>query len=217
MATRSRNTEEKLSRRESILDAAEKAFIERRFDKASMGSIATSAGLSRALLYVYFRDKEDIHLGLSVRAARSLHQLMADFAAPCDTGVGAMYAIGKAYLHFYHHEKDYFRILTLSAGMRPSGPPVGEDCTDSEVDYAAVDEAILRLMIDAVQRAYDDGSLILPGSPKPVEIALYMRGSLHGLIMLQDGNGDLFDRHNVIPETWLESSLNLIARSLTPT
>jgi hypothetical protein len=42
-----------------------------------------------------------------------------------------------------------------------------------------------------------------------------MRGSLHGLIMLQDGNRSLFEAHKVTPETWLENSLNMIARSLT--
>ncbi|TNC84252.1 MAG: hypothetical protein CSH37_11630 [Thalassolituus sp.] len=215
VATRSRSTDEKRLRRESILDAAEQAFIDRRFDKASMGSIASSAGLSRALLYVYFRDKEDIHLGLSVRAAKRLLTLMADFSSPCPNGISSMYAIGQAYLYFYHNEKEYFRILTLSAGMRPSANQTGADSTDSEREYIQIDEDILELMVNAIQRAYDDRSLQLPGTPNPVEVALYMRGSLHGLIMLQDGNRSLFEAHKVTPETWLENSLNMIARSLT--
>lgn len=215
MHIRSRNKDEKLERREAILDAAELAFIEQRFDKTSMDAIARSAKLSRALLYVYFRDKEDIHVGLSVRAANTLYELMKKYVSECDKGVQEMYAIGKAYLYFYRHQQDYFRILTLSAGMRPAGKKITADSTHAEKTYAEADERILQLMVNSVEKALNDGSLILPDNASPVSIALYMRGSLHGVIMLQDGNNALFKAHNLDTEQWLEQSLNLLARGLS--
>lgn len=215
MHIRSRNKDEKLERREAILDAAELAFIEQRFDKTSMDAIARSAKLSRALLYVYFRDKEDIHVGLSVRAANTLYELMKKYVSECDKGVQEMYAIGKAYLYFYRHQQDYFRILTLSAGMRPAGKKITADSTHAEKAYAEADERILQLMVTSVQKALDDKSLALPNPLDPVSIALYMRGSLHGVIMLQDGNNALFKAHNLDTEQWLEQSLNLLARGLS--
>lgn len=214
MHIRSRNEDEKHERREAILDAAEEAFIEQRFDKTSMDAIARSAGLSRALLYVYFRDKEDIHVGLSVRAANTLYDLMHKYVSECDKGVQQMYAIGKAYLYFYRHQQDYFRILTLSAGMRPSGKKLHENSTHAEKAYAEADNRILQLMVSSVKKALNDGSLILPNETNPVSIALYMRGSLHGVIMLQDGNSELFKTNEVDTDQWLEQSLDLLARGL---
>ena len=215
MHIRSRNEDEKHERREAILDAAEEAFIEQRFDKTSMDAIARSAGLSRALLYVYFRDKEDIHLGLSARAANTLYQLMQEYVSECDKGVEEMYAIGKAYLYFYQHQQDYFRILTLSAGMRPASKQVSADSSHSEKSYAKADSQILTLMVTSVEKAFNDGSLQLANNPDPVSIALYMRGSLHGVIMLQDGNSELFKTNNLNTDQWLEQSLNLLARGLS--
>lgn len=215
MHIRSRNEDEKHERREAILDAAEEAFIEQRFDKTSMDAIARSAGLSRALLYVYFRDKEDIHLGLSARAANTLYQLMQEYVSECDKGVEEMYAIGKAYLYFYQHQQDYFRILTLSAGMRPASKQVNADSSHSEKSYAKADSQILTLMVTSVEKAFNDGSLQLANNPDPVSIALYMRGSLHGVIMLQDGNSELFKTNNLNTDQWLEQSLNLLARGLS--
>lgn len=215
MHIRSRNKDEKHERREAILNAAEQAFIEQRFDKTSMDAIARSAKLSRALLYVYFRDKEDIHVGLSVRAANTLYDLMHQYISECDKGVQQMYAIGKAYLYFYRHQQDYFRILTLSAGMRPSGKELHENSTHAEKAYADADNRILQLMVNSVEKALNDGSLELPGETSPVSIALYMRGSLHGVIMLQDSNNELFKANNLDTDLWLEQSLGLIARGLS--
>lgn len=215
MHIRSRNKDEKHERREAILNAAEQAFIEQRFDKTSMDAIARSAKLSRALLYVYFRDKEDIHVGLSVRAANTLYDLMHKYVSECDKGVQQMYAIGKAYLYFYRHQQDYFRILTLSAGMRPSGKELHENSTHAEKAYAEADNRILQLMVNSVENALNDGSLELPGETSPVSIALYMRGSLHGVIMLQDSNNELFKANNLDTDLWLEQSLGLIARGLS--
>lgn len=215
MHIRSRNKDEKHERREAILNAAEQAFIEQRFDKTSMDAIARSAKLSRALLYVYFRDKEDIHVGLSVRAANTLYDLMHKYVSECDKGVQQMYAIGKAYLYFYRHQQDYFRILTLSAGMRPSGKELHENSTHAEKAYAEADNRILQLMVNSVEKALNDGSLVLPRETSPVSIALYMRGSLHGVIMLQDSNNELFKANNLDTDLWLEQSLGLIARGLS--
>lgn len=215
MHIRSRNEDEKLERQEAILDAAEQAFIEQRFAKTSMDAIARSAKLSRALLYVYFRDKEDIHVGLSARAANALYELMQEYVDQCDVGVEKMYAIGKAYLYFYRHQQDYFRILTLSAGMRPSGKKIDTNSSHAEKSYADADHRIMKLMVNAVEKAFNDGSLVLPDNPNPASIALYMRGSLHGVIMLQDGNSELFKANNVDTEQWLEQSLNLLARGLS--
>ena len=70
-------------------------------------------------------------------------------------------------------------------------------------------------MVSSVKKALNDGSLILPNETNPVSIALYMRGSLHGVIMLQDGNSELFKTNEVDTDQWLEQSLDLLARGLS--
>lgn len=214
---RSRNSDEKLERREAILDAAEEAFIQQRFDKTSMNSIAQSAGLSRALLYVYFRDKEDIHLGLCARAADSLHQRMSQYTEKCTSGFGAMAAIGEAYLDFYYNERDYFRIITLASGLGNVKHDTVKEMTPSQQAYIAAEKRIMALMASCVQRGIEDKSVDTNVITDPMKTAMYMRGSLHGLIMLQDAGGSsLFDSEGMDRKTWLIQCKALISRAMAP-
>ena len=64
MRSRSRNDDEKLQRRNSILKAARKIILSKGYEKTTMDDIARAAQLSRGLLYVYFKDKDDIQMGL---------------------------------------------------------------------------------------------------------------------------------------------------------
>lgn len=57
---------------ERILDAAEKAFIERGVSGAGMTQIADSAGCSRGTLYRYFKTRHELHLAYIDRAARQI-------------------------------------------------------------------------------------------------------------------------------------------------
>lgn len=54
---RAENYEE---RRQELLDAAASMFAEKGFDGASMAQIANSCGVSKALLYHYYKSKEEL-------------------------------------------------------------------------------------------------------------------------------------------------------------
>ena len=62
--SRAVTTAKGLRTRETILDAAELVFSEKGYERTSMDDIARTAALSRALLYVYFKDKAAIHSGM---------------------------------------------------------------------------------------------------------------------------------------------------------
>src|SRR5512137_1659590 len=69
-----RRQEEKDRRRSEIVDAAEALYAEMGWDAITMDQVARRARLSRALLYVYFRDKADLHLALVERALDALRE-----------------------------------------------------------------------------------------------------------------------------------------------
>ncbi|MEA1976601.1 MAG: TetR/AcrR family transcriptional regulator, partial [Chloroflexota bacterium] len=60
-------TDLKQERRKQILDAAEKVFIQRGFNKARMDDIVAESGLSKGALYWYYRSKDEIILALMDR------------------------------------------------------------------------------------------------------------------------------------------------------
>ena len=63
-----RRQEEKERRRTEILDAAEQVTGSLGWDELTMDQVARRARLSRALLYVYFKDKTDLMYALCERS-----------------------------------------------------------------------------------------------------------------------------------------------------
>jgi len=69
-----RRREEKEMRRQSIVDAAEQVFAQSGFEVATMADIADQARLSRALVYFYFKDKEELALAITARGLQTLRR-----------------------------------------------------------------------------------------------------------------------------------------------
>ncbi len=58
--------DDKEARRQTILDAAERLFAEHH-ELANVADVATSAGLAKGTVYLYFQTKEEIYLALHMR------------------------------------------------------------------------------------------------------------------------------------------------------
>jgi AcrR family transcriptional regulator len=67
-----RKQKEKERRRQQILVAAKRVFSEKGFTKATIEEIAKSAELSSGTLYLYFRNKEELWVSLSLRVLQYL-------------------------------------------------------------------------------------------------------------------------------------------------
>lgn len=63
----SSQTDLKQERRKQILDAAEKVFTQRGFNKARMDDIVAESGLSKGALYWYYKSKDELILALMDR------------------------------------------------------------------------------------------------------------------------------------------------------
>src|ERR1700688_3381888 len=93
-----RREDEKERRRAEIIDAAEALYIKKGWPALTVEQVARSARLSRALVYVYFRDKEDLLFAVGERAMRLLRdRFIAAIAGPAQ-GMDQVDAIGRAYM-----------------------------------------------------------------------------------------------------------------------
>jgi TetR/AcrR family transcriptional regulator len=120
---------DKLRRREEILDAAELVFSETGANNCTMDQVAKAAGISRPLLYVYFKDRSELQLGVGVRA---LQQLLALFKAASESeklGLRKVMAIGQAYVDFAREEPFRFSVLSMceaQGAVQPSDSDLGK-------------------------------------------------------------------------------------------
>ena len=61
---RARTAEQKAQRRNAVLEAAEKFFLEVGYEAFSMSHLAKNIGLAKGTLYLYFETREEIFLTL---------------------------------------------------------------------------------------------------------------------------------------------------------
>src|SRR5271170_5992924 len=95
-----RRVEEKERRRGEILDAAEALYAKKGWDAVTMDQVARGARLSRALVYVYYRDKQELLFAIGERAMGLLRDRFAAAFAGSSLGMEKVEAIGRAYMGF---------------------------------------------------------------------------------------------------------------------
>lgn len=203
-----RRQEEKERRRAEILDAAEAVCAVVGWDDMTMDQVARKARLSRALLYVYFKDKQDLLFGLCERALGVLGQRFLEAVSRHKHGFEQMLAIGRAYVAFSQEFPVYFEVVARCEVLTPD-PEV-------ESNEAAVlhrgDQA-RGLMVSVIERGIHDGS-IRPdvGDPKVVSTVLW--GFMHGVLQLASTKANVLAHDGINMKELIDQALLMSARSL---
>lgn len=214
MSTRSRNDEEKAQRREALLNAAQAVFFKKGFENTSMDDIASEAGFSRALLYVYFNDKKDIYQSLTIRSVRALRDRMlahVDLNAP---GIDRVRQVGEAYYDFYQHEKNHFNCLSLNISLNNQSSARRNE-TRHDVNTIDVEKETMEIMVNSILAGIEDGSIDPKKVNDPLQTAMFLRGCLHGVILLQDEHGSaLIDQAKIDKHQLVNYALEHVCGSL---
>ena len=117
--------------REKILKVAERVFAAQGYDRARVDEIARQAGVNKALIYYYFKNKADMLDQLVeqiIEEGKLLHQtVLAEFRGPQDGAPPALdesvfkKALAKT-LEFLEQRKDVLNIVFMQALKSHDGP-----------------------------------------------------------------------------------------------
>ena len=190
-----RRVEEKERRRGEILDAAEALYAKEGWDLVTVDQVARGARLSRALVYVYFKDKEDILFAIGERAMSLLRDRFIAAAAGQKLGMEKIEAIGRAYMSYAFEFPHYFDFCSKFNARTGSPAPGSHDLACR----AAGDEAI-GVVVKAIECGIADGS-IRPTVGDPIMLAVTLWSFTHGLAQLAMAKGSDMARFGIgIPE-----------------
>lgn len=204
-----RRQEEKERRRAEILDATEAVAGSVGWDAMTMDEVARKARLSRALVYVYFKDKADLMFGVGERALESLRRYFAEAVSRDDSGLEQITAIGRAYVAYSREQPVYFDVVARCELVSPDTA----DIQPNEQACMQTGDAVRHLMQGAIEMGIRDGS-IRPdvGDPRAVTVCLW--GFVHGIIQLAAAKEKLLDRDGVQKPALLDQALLMARRSL---
>jgi TetR/AcrR family transcriptional regulator len=190
-----RRVEEKERRRAEILDAAEALYAKEGWDLVTVDQVARGARLSRALVYVYFKDKEDILFAIGERAMCLLRDRFMAAAAGQKLGMEKIEAIGRAYMSYAFEFPHYFDFCSKFNARSGSPEPGSHDLACR----AAGDEAI-GVVVQAIECGIADGS-VRPTIGEPIMLAVTLWSFTHGLAQLAMAKGSDMARLGIgVPE-----------------
>lgn len=197
-----RREEEKERRRAEMVDAAEELYAEVGWDDVTMERVAKSARLSRALLYVYFRDKNDLLHAITERSLLELRERFVAAAAAHAQGLDQVEAIGRAYVLFQQEKPYRFDACSRFHAHQAAGQPAEDAC-------AAASDALMQVIVNALLRGQADGS-IRKDIGKPAQVCLMLWAFTHGLIQIGINKAQEIARQGVEVPQLMESSFAML-------
>jgi TetR/AcrR family transcriptional regulator len=201
-----RREEEKERRRGEILDAAEALYIDKGWEALTVDQVARSARLSRALVYVYFRDKEDLLFAIGERAMRLLRERFVAALGTRLTGMDQIEAIGRAYIGYAHEFPHYFDFCSrFQSKSETSGAGANEGACKLMGDQ------VLGSVVQAIATGISDGS-VRSDIGDPQMFALTLWAFTHGIIQLAMVKGGDLARHGVAIPDFTDNAFVLLRR-----
>jgi len=204
-----RRQEEKERRRAQILDAAEAVAAKVGWDELTMDQVARGARLSRALVYVYFKDKVDLMYGICERALETVRQRFEEAVARHKLGLDQMLAIGRAYIAFSQEFPVYYDIKTR-CDMREVNP---SDPSPNEAACQRAGDAVFATMVGVLSTGARDGS-IRTDLGNPMLIAAVLWGFTFGVVQLASTKANVLAHHGVDTRELLDQAMLIANRSL---
>jgi AcrR family transcriptional regulator len=197
-----RREEEKERRRAEIVDAAEQLYAEVGWDAVTMDRVAKSARLSRALIYVYFQDKNDLLLAIAERALAELRERFIAAAAAHVEGLDKVQAIGRAYVLFQQEMPYRFDACSRFHAHQAAGQPTDDAC-------AAAGDAVIAVIVQALMQGQADGS-IRQDIGNPAQVCVMLWAFTHGLIQIGTNKTQEIARHGVEVSQLMEGSFAML-------
>ncbi|PLX39270.1 MAG: TetR/AcrR family transcriptional regulator [Hyphomicrobiales bacterium] len=186
-------------KRDAILDVSGKLFAERGYDGASMNQIAVVCGVSKALLYHYYANKEALLFDIIERHLQSLIEGCSKAAQTKGEPVEKLIALSTALLEAYRDADAEHKVQINDLKRLPA---------ERQEDIKELERELVRLFSDALVAAnpsLDHGSKAL----KPVTMSLFGMLNWHYLWFRPDGPISRQDYAAMATQLVVEGTKNL--------
>lgn len=179
----------KRERRTEILSAAQRVFLERGLDAATMDEIARSAGLSKGALYLYFSSKDELFLTIACELLEELNARLASLEkSPHENGREKFRSLIHAYVDFALEHQSRFQVAM--SWLRSSYSVDGG--SSLFVTYKSEIARLQNLGFQAIERGRTDGSLVFEGCSH--QFGLQLWGACFGLLSVEQHAAEISRR-----------------------
>ena len=165
------------NKRDAILKSSAKLFGKEGYERTSMAEVASACGVSKALLYHYYQNKETLLFDIINKHLMELVKVTKELARndlDADAKLGAMI---EGLLELYRDADDEHRVQITALSSLPH---------DKQEQLKALERLLVQAFSDALKQAVP--SLAEPGAPLlPVTMSLFGMLNWHYMWFRPDG------------------------------
>lgn len=164
--------------RKAISMAAEQLFMKKGIDNTSMNDIAKEAGYSKATLYVYFKNKEELVSVLVLESMQKLHEYISQALMQSNDTRECYKEICQALLKYQEEYPLYFKMVleTIDIDLQ------SEHFMPEEKETFLVGEQINDLLIEFLEKGIASGEIRSDIEIMPTIFSFW--GMVSGLIQM---------------------------------
>ncbi|KHD37079.1 AcrR family transcriptional regulator [Clostridium acetobutylicum] len=173
MGINKRKETEKLNRKISIIDAAERVFFIKGFYNATMDDVAKEAEFTKKTIYSYFTSKEEIYYEIMLRGYKILNSMNYKMLEErrSESEIQNIRMLGEVYIEFTRLHHGYFKaILEYKNNELLKNENVREELFNEVYEEG---EYSLRLLRDIIERGMEKKEIIEEYSSLDISLTLW--------------------------------------------
>lgn len=142
-----RKEREKEEKRKLIINTAKKLFSEQGFEKVSLRNIADAIEYSPTMIYLYFKDKNELLHALHIEGFKMFQQCFEESGKGIVDPWKRLEELGKVYIRFALENPDYYELMFIAGG--PMQTEITEDAWNEGLKSHSYLESVIRECMEA--------------------------------------------------------------------
>nr|NJM03757.1 TetR/AcrR family transcriptional regulator [Desulfobacula sp.] len=201
-----RKQREKEKRKIEIINAARKVFSSKGFNSSTMEEIATEAELSPGTLYLYFKNKEELHTSLSIEILKYLTDELQNVVTEKISVEEKIDRVRDVFIKVYDHDPN----ILINLFHLQSGETL-QNLSDEVLQQIKIYSAMAHgAIINVIKDGIEQGIFI---DEHPVALADVLWASYAGIVLWVDSKRLLNDQKDFVKPT-LKTAFAVISRGL---
>lgn len=206
----SKRLENKIKKRELIIAAAEKLFLQRGFETTSMEDVSKDSGLTKRTIYRYFISKEDLFFAVAVEETRKFIFYSNEAMKNGKDAIEKIRLSNKAQCQFYLKNTEMFRLMNYQ-------PDNSANCeaSPSRHELLELKDMAIRKYIDIIEEGKSEGSISSKlDTKKSVYFGMLSSMGLLNLVSNMDKKF-FWEGQDLDENEFLDFSMDLLADALS--
>ena len=204
---------EKEQRRNDIINAARKLFVDRDFDEVSMDEIAEDIGLGKSTLYLYFKNKEALYFAIELRGIQIWVEMVKEEVKKGTTGLEKLILYINATREFSKKYPNCLRMLYSPTNNKKQFDMNKLNSSEEFQEVRGLFKELMFIGIDSIQTGKNDGE-IRP-DVDPVEATVLLSVIINGTVNMGSWSKEILESKGINEQKFTSDTGDLFLHMLS--